>query len=97
MMGGLEIIGEDRVAWTKLATSAPAGSTQITLAEAVDWRVGEQIVIASSALDPDQAETRTIQGISGNTLTLDRALEYGHFGELQNIAGQAPILSATTD
>jgi hypothetical protein len=89
MMGArLEIIGEDRVAWTKLGASAPAGSTQITLAEPVDWRVGEQIVIASSALDPHQAETRTILGIAGNTLTLDRALEYGRFGELQTIAGQ---------
>ena len=84
MMGGrLEIIGENRVSWTKLGATAPAGSTQLILSEPVDWRVGEQIVIASSALDPHQAETRTIRAINGRTLTLDRALEYAHFGELQ--------------
>lgn len=89
MMGGkLEIIGENRVAWTKLAATAPAGSTQIVLSSPVDWRVGEKIVIASSALDPHQAETRTIQAISGNTLTLDRALDYGHFGQLQTFDGR---------
>lgn len=89
MMGGkLEIIGENRVAWTKLAATAPAGSTQIVLSSPVDWRVGERIVIASTALDPHQAETRTIRAISGNTLTLDRALDYGHFGQIQTFEGR---------
>ncbi len=89
MMGGkLEIIGENRVPWTKLGATALAGSTQIVLSSPVDWRVGEKIVIASSALDPHQAETRTIQAISGHTLTLDRALDYGHFGQLQTFDGR---------
>ena len=32
--------------------------------------------------DPRQAERRTITRVSGNALTLDRALEYMHFGEV---------------
>ncbi|MCS7194309.1 MAG: hypothetical protein NZ849_05260 [Meiothermus sp.] len=89
MMGGrLEIIGENRVAWTKLAETAPAGSTQIRLVEPVDWRVGEEIVIASTALDPYQAEVRTIRAVQGTQITLDRPLTYGHFGELQTFAGR---------
>lgn len=89
MMGGrLEIIGENRVAWTKLAQTAPAGTTQIRLVEPVDWRVGEEVVIASTALDPHQAEVRTIRAVQGTLVTLDRPLAYGHFGELQTFAGR---------
>jgi hypothetical protein len=89
MSGGrLEVIGENRVSWAKLAATAPAGSTQIVLSDPVDWRVGELIVIAPTSLDPHQAETRTIRAVHGTTLTLDRALEYGRFGELQNFEGR---------
>ncbi|WP_158539600.1 G8 domain-containing protein [Meiothermus sp. QL-1] len=89
MMGGrLEIIGEDRVPWTRLAETAPAGSTQIRLAQPVDWRVGEQIVIASTALDPHQAEVRTIRAVDGTLVTLDAPLTYAHFGQLQSFEGR---------
>ena len=39
-------------------------------------------MLASTDFDPRQAERRTIAAISGNTLTLDRPLEYMHFGEV---------------
>jgi cell migration-inducing and hyaluronan-binding protein len=44
--------------------------------------VGDEIVLASTDFDPRQAEKRTITAVSGNTLTLDRPLEYMHFGEI---------------
>jgi hypothetical protein len=86
--GKLEIWGEDRVSWTQLNASTPANATQITLARDVDWRVGERIVIASSALDPNQAETRTITAVDGKTVTLNQALEFAHFGQLQTFEGK---------
>ncbi len=83
MMGGvLELHGEPRQGWTKLSQSAAAGSRQITVLEARDWRVGDRIVLASTDFNPGQAEVRTITAVSGNTLTLDQPLKYPHFGEI---------------
>jgi hypothetical protein len=84
----IEIHGEPRVAWTQLAASANAGATVITTAAAPDWRVGERIAIASTALNPDEAEVRTITAISGNQVTIDRPLLYRHYGELQTFEGK---------
>jgi hypothetical protein len=39
-------------------------------------------VLASTDFDPRQAERRTITDISGNTITLDKKLDYMHFGKI---------------
>ncbi len=80
--GVLSLHGDRENAWTKLARTAEAGSTEIDVLNASGWRVGDEIVLASTDFDPRQAETRRISAISGNTLTLDRPLEYMHFGEI---------------
>ncbi len=83
VMGGiLEVHGEPRKGWTRLAQTAAKGATQITVLDASGWRVGDQIVIASTDFDPRQAEVKTITAIAGNTLTLDSALKYPHFGSV---------------
>ena len=40
------------------------------------------IVLASTDFNPRQAEERTITAISGNALTLDKPLDYMHFGQI---------------
>jgi hypothetical protein len=48
----IDIHGIERTpTWTKLDTTATAGSNQITLHEAVDWVTGEEIIIASTDFD----------------------------------------------
>jgi G8 domain len=86
----ISIYGERRVSWTQLDATASVGATQIVLKEAVDWRVGEKIVIASTALDPDQAEERQIVSVSPDrkTVTLNQALVHSHFGQLQTFEGK---------
>ena len=65
--------------WTRLANDASQGDTEITLAQSgLDWRVGEKIVIAPSEYEADEAEVRTIMAISGDRITLDRALSHDH-------------------
>ena len=65
--------------WTRLANDASQGDTEITLAQSgLDWRVGEKIVIAPSEYEPDEAEVRTIVAISGDRITLNRALSHDH-------------------
>jgi cell migration-inducing and hyaluronan-binding protein len=68
--------------WTKLAHTAKAGASKIEVLNAAGWRQGDVIVLASTDYDPHQAEERTIAAVSGNALTLDRPLQYMHFGEI---------------
>lgn len=83
IMGGTLNLHGDRVhTWTKLAETAEAGSTAIEVLDASGWRVGDEIVLASTDFNPRQAERRNISAISGNEITLDRVLEYMHFGEI---------------
>jgi cell migration-inducing and hyaluronan-binding protein len=80
--GTLSLHGDRENSWTKLAATAEAGSTAIEVLDADGWRVGDEIVLASTDFNPRQAEVRRIARIRGNTLTLDRPLEYMHFGEI---------------
>src|SRR5688500_12470367 len=83
LMGGtLNLHGDRTNTWTKLASTANAGATSIQVLNAAGWRVGDEIVLASTDFDPRQAERRTIAAISGNTITLDKTLDYMHFGKI---------------
>lgn len=89
VMGGmLELYGEPRQSWTRLGATATAGGTQLTVAEDVDWRVGDRIVVASSDLDPFQAEPLQITAIAGRTITFSPALRWQHWGQLQTFDGR---------
>src|SRR5690242_21889778 len=80
--GTLNLHGDRTNTWTKLSSTAKAGSTSIEVLNAAGWRVGDEIVLASTDFDPRQAERRTIAAISGNKLTLDKKLDYMHFGKI---------------
>jgi cell migration-inducing and hyaluronan-binding protein len=80
--GTLNLHGDRTNAWTKLASTANAGSTSVQVLNATGWRAGDQIVLASTDYDPRQAEVRTIAAIKGNTITLDKKLDYMHFGKI---------------
>ena len=60
----------------------PRPAAPIEVLNAAGWRVGDEIVLASTDFDPAQAERRTITAISGNTITLDQPLDYMHFGKI---------------
>ena len=80
--GTLNLHGNRTNAWTKLARTANAGSTSIEVLNAAGWRQGDVIVLASTDFDPHQAEERTVTAVHGNSLTLDKPLQYMHFGEI---------------
>ncbi|KAJ8389419.1 hypothetical protein AAFF_G00119570 [Aldrovandia affinis] len=92
VFGSLDLYGMPHKTYrTKLASTASAGSTTLSLHEAVDWQVGDDIVISTTSYDPWETETRKIAGISadGRTLTLNRSLSHTHIGESYNISGSA--------
>src|SRR5688572_21238574 len=80
--GTLNLHGDRTNTWTRLTKTAEAGSNSIEVLNAAQWRVGDEIVLASTDFNPRQAERRTISAISGNTVTLDKKLDYMHFGKI---------------
>jgi cell migration-inducing and hyaluronan-binding protein len=80
--GTLNLHGNRTNTWTKLAKTAEAGATAIEVLNADQWKAGDEIVLASTDYDPRQAERRTISAISGNKITLDKKLDYMHFGKI---------------
>jgi len=103
--GTLELYGDpDGVAWTRLAGTATAGASSITVDDASGWEVGDAIVIASTdyyayaGSDGErydrQVEERTIAALAGNVITLDEPLEYMHYGETQTFGATADLSSA---
>lgn len=84
--------------WTRLASTANVGATQITLQQNVDWPVGSTIVIATTGdkFSQGQSEIRTITAVSSNglTLTLNSALSFTHLGVTQNVGPTSVDLRA---
>jgi cell migration-inducing and hyaluronan-binding protein len=85
--GSLELHGPERVSWTRLAATADAGATRLSLARSVDWRPGDRIVVAPSGFSQDEAETRVVRAVEGTMVQLDAPLAHRHVGEPLRIAG----------
>lgn len=104
MNGRLQFFGEEKLSFTKLSQTANAGTNQIVVENiiernfdgttsvasdgALNWEVGDQIVIASSSRDYDDEEVRTITAITdlGNgtsRLTLNASLSNRHYGVIE--------------
>ena len=81
-LGTLSMFGDRENSWTKLSETAEAGDTRIEVLDASGWRVGDEIVLASTDFNPRQAERRHITRIRRNRITLNEPLDYMHFGEI---------------
>ncbi|XP_053468790.1 PKHD1 like 1, tandem duplicate 1 [Ictalurus furcatus] len=72
------------ITWTRLAQTANNGSITLTLMDAVTWKEGDEVVIASTGgrHSQQQNEVRKIALVSpdGRTLTLTSPLNYTHLG-----------------
>eukprot|EP00163_Fabomonas_tropica_P018886 TRINITY_DN3328_c0_g1_i3.p1 TRINITY_DN3328_c0_g1~~TRINITY_DN3328_c0_g1_i3.p1 ORF type:complete len:3589 (-),score=1271.65 TRINITY_DN3328_c0_g1_i3:183-10949(-) len=88
--GVLHLHGQPKTpTWSQLTATVNAGDTHITLDDATNWVVGDEIVIASSSDDANEGEVRTITAVSGDgkTITFTPALSYTHWGEKQTYDG----------
>ncbi|HUS26104.1 MAG TPA: DUF4082 domain-containing protein [Nevskiaceae bacterium] len=79
--GKTEIHGrESGKQWTRLAQTANAGSTTITLQDPVTWQPGDEIVLSSSDMDFKKYDETSVASRSadGRTITLAKPLVNKH-------------------
>ena len=90
MAGGqLELHGRPRpVRWTRLTRIAVVGSNVLHVGDARGWHAGDRIVVASTSLDPTQAEERRITRVDGDRVTLATPLNHTHWGHVDEVAGR---------
>jgi G8 domain len=84
--GQINLIGVPRQSWVKLAANAQIGTSELQLTQAVDWKAGDRIVVASSVV-ADQSEEREVEQVVGSKVKLKTALNYPHTGEMRQVAG----------
>lgn len=71
-------------AWTKLNAHAAAGARQITLRQSVNWKAGDQVVVApTDHYGVSETELRAVSTVSGSSVTLGSGLSKFHWGRLQ--------------
>ncbi|XP_019729703.1 PKHD1 like 1, tandem duplicate 1 [Hippocampus comes] len=90
VFGTLELYGQHHSVYhTKLATTANAGSSTLTLMEPVDWKAGDEVIISTTSYSVWETEKREIAVVSadGRVLTLNRPLSHTHVGEIHSIEG----------
>ena len=83
----IEMHGEKKMSWTKLAANIKSGDTKIVLKDfAKNWHPGDSIAILSSRLNMEEAEIKTIKSISNSNkeLTLNTSIKYPHIGNLHS-------------
>ncbi|XP_036904303.1 fibrocystin-L isoform X2 [Sturnira hondurensis] len=100
VFGELDLHGIPRSIYkTKLSETAEAGSRVLTLADAVDWQVGEEIVITTTGYDFHQTETRSIVKIlhDHKILILNATLSYTHRAERYHIPGTGQSYTLAAD
>ena len=100
VMGGkLELFGNPpTVPWTKLNDNSAAGSTQLTLMNSVDWKPGDELVVAPTDYylagnGISFSQTTEIQSISGNIITIQNPLNAYRWGKLQYLTETGISLS----
>ena len=83
VFGGLDLHGVPRtVSWTRLSAPIASSDNTLEVLDAVDWVVGDEIIVASTSYNSSEAEKRKITAVSGNkkTLTVDAAFDFSHIG-----------------
>ncbi|XP_052830942.1 fibrocystin-L [Octopus bimaculoides] len=88
VFGGLDMHALKRkVLWTRLASTAKIGTKTLVLEEAVDWKVGEEIVLSSTGYNAWETETFRIDSVSadGTQLTLNATVAHEHIVHQETI------------
>lgn len=97
VFGLLQLFGKPHsVHWTRLESTLVNGSSSISLVDAVDWKVGDEIAITTTTYVPEQTEKFIITSISTDmkVLTLDRPATYIHSASRITVGNYHATMSA---
>ncbi|KXZ54727.1 hypothetical protein GPECTOR_4g796 [Gonium pectorale] len=89
--------------YTTLNSTVDPGATSITVNGAVNWQVGDRIVIASSSFYANEVSEATLTAIDTSSkpgcsvLSLDTPTKYVHLGEIHSQPGVAVPLDMRTE
>uniref|UniRef100_A0AAQ5X4Y6 Polycystic kidney and hepatic disease 1 (autosomal recessive)-like 1 n=1 Tax=Amphiprion ocellaris TaxID=80972 RepID=A0AAQ5X4Y6_AMPOC len=100
VFGTLELHGKPHnVYHTKLAATAAAGSTSLTLTQPVDWQVGDEVVVSTTSYNTNETEKRQITAVSANgrVLTLNQSLAHTHIAEMHSVSGSSRSYTLAAD
>ncbi|MEO7904317.1 MAG: G8 domain-containing protein, partial [Candidatus Saccharimonadales bacterium] len=81
--GTISVYGRDSgTTWSDLASTAVAGATSITVRDAVTWRAGDVIVVASTDFNWENQERKIVSSVTngGKTINLTTPLARKHSG-----------------
>ena len=83
-----EVHGKGRnIMWTKTASTIHKGDSSFTTIDAVDWKVGDKIIICTTDYDQKQTEERTVVSVQGTNVTVDTPFGWSHFGRILSYDG----------
>lgn len=90
--GRIELIGQRRHGWVMLDATTLPGSSQIRVAEPVDWQPGEQIAIASGGPDLPLVEEHTVLAVGSDRcrVSLREPARHRHLGQTSPVHGALP-------
>ena len=72
--------------WVKLASTAEAGDTTLTLSEDVTWPAGGEIVVSSTSWEYKETERMTIASVAGSIVTLKEGLKFKHMSASSSLS-----------
>jgi hypothetical protein len=78
--GVVELYGAAQPTWSKLATTAPAGSKNLNLEQDLNLKPGDTIIVTTSSQSKDDTEKLQVQSASGTSVTVKSRLANEHFG-----------------
>jgi len=61
--------------WTQLGGNATVGSTQLQLADPMQWTTGDRMAIAPNGFDPEEAEEVTVTSVMGSVIHFTPSLQ----------------------
>eukprot|EP00054_Salpingoeca_dolichothecata_P006921 m.40545 g.40545 ORF g.40545 m.40545 type:complete len:1482 (+) comp16757_c0_seq1:29-4474(+) len=96
--GQLDLHGEHFISWVRLSSGAFAGDDRVYLQNPVDWEVGMQVAVLTTAWRDDaewhQNEVRTISAINNDKdiVVFSQPLQYSHYAGSE-YQGEVALLS----
>ncbi len=87
LMGPTRIHGAAKTSWSALAVQPRAGQSTLTLTDSpTGWRVGDELVVASTdVLNPEADDRARIRSIQGDQITLDQPLQFDHLSPTSDL------------